>query len=399
MLGMVFGVAAVISMLAIGEGSKRKALSEIEKLGIRNIAVWSRKPPEDTQASAQATTSFVMEYGIKFQDVALMKEVVPNLQRVVVGRDVRQDVWVGRRVMTTRVLATEADYAEVMNFRPAEGRFLMPLDIQKKTAVAVITQGVRRELFPLEDPMGKWIKVGAGVFQVVGVMESRSEGGASSSFSAADLDRDVYVPLTTALDMFGTLSIRSLQGSREASRLELDEVVIQATDAKYVPEIAKVVHAIMTRNHLKEDYVEKVPLDLLIQQERTERIWNIVMGSIAGVSLLVGGIGIMNIMLASVTERTREIGIRRALGAKRRDIITQFLVETIVLAAVGGVTGIILGTLGAKVVTIYAKYDTIVTLTSIVLAFGISAAVGIVFGLYPAWKAAYMDPIEALRHE
>jgi putative ABC transport system permease protein len=396
MLGMVFGVAAVISMLAIGEGSRRQALAQIEKLGIRNIALSSRKPPEDTKASADQT-SFVSEYGLKFADAKLIKEVVPNISSVVCARDVRQDVAYGRRVMTTRVLGVEAGQAEVMNFFPMQGRFIMPLDIKFATSVAVITQGVRRELFPLEDPMGKWIKIGTEIFQIVGIMEPR---GGGATLSAADLDRDVYIPLTTALNCFGTLSMRRSQGSMEANRLQLDEIVVKAKDSKYVPEMAKVIHSILLKNHEKQDYVENVPLDLLLQRERQERIWNVVMGSIAGVSLLVGGIGIMNIMLASVTERTREIGIRRALGATRRDIVQHFLVETVVLSAVGGISGIIFGTLGAKMVSIFAAdYPTVVTLFSVVLSFGISAAVGIIFGIYPAWQAAYMDPIEALRHE
>jgi len=397
MLGMVFGVAAVISMLAIGEGSRRQALAQIEKLGIRNIAVWSRKPPQQTQATAQRTQSWIIAYGITFKDVDLVKEVVPHVTQIVVGRDVRQDAWFGRRVMTTRVLGTQAEYADVLNFHPVQGRFLLPEDIDGHTNVAVVTQGVRRELFPLEDPLGQWLRVGYSVFKIVGIMEPRGEGG--GGFSPTDLDRDIYIPLSTALDNFGTLSLRLQQGSEEISRLDLDELIVQTESADYVPEVAKVIRSVFQKNHEKEDYVAKVPLDLLLEKEATERIWKIVMGSIAGVSLLVGGIGIMNIMLASVTERTREIGIRRALGATRRDIINQFLVETIVLASTGGLTGILIGALGAKIVTYIAGYDTIVTYSSVILAVGISGAVGIIFGLYPAWKAAYMDPIEALRHE
>lgn len=395
MLGIIFGVGAVISMLAIGEGSKRKALEQIEQLGIRNIVISSRKPPEETQATTQEG-SFVFEYGLKFTDRELIEETVPWLSRVVAGRDVRQDVFVGRRLMTTRVLGTEPAFAAVLNFRVKEGRFLTQLDLDDHANVAVITQGARRELFPLEDPMNKWLKIGDTLFQVVGVMQPRSEGAATI---AADLNRDIYIPLATALDAYGTLSIRRQSGSREATQLELDELIIETADKKYVAEVAKVISAILEKTHEKQDYVEKVPLDLLMQAQQQERIWNIVMGSIAGVSLLVGGIGIMNIMLASVTERTREIGVRRALGAKRLDIIVQFLIETVVLSLVGGLTGIFLGAMGARVVTLYAQYETIVTLFSIILSFGISAAVGVIFGLYPAWKAAYMDPIEALRHE
>jgi putative ABC transport system permease protein len=396
MLGIIFGVGAVISMLAIGEGSRTQALAEIEKLGIRNIVASSRKPPEETQATTQEG-SYITEYGLTFKDVDLIKETVPFISRVVSGRDVRQDVFFGRRMMSTRVLGTGPEYAEVMNLRTARGRFLVGEDLDAKAKVAVIADGVKRKLFPLEDPMGELLRVGQELFEVVGILAPRGEG--ATAFAGADLDKDVYIPLSSALAAFGTLSIRRTAGTQEASRLELDEVIVEADESEHVPEVAKVVTAIFEKNHEKQDYVLNVPLDLLIRAERQERIWNIVMGSIAGVSLVVGGIGIMNIMLASVTERTREIGIRRAMGAMRRDIIFQFLIETIVLSVAGGMTGILLGTLAARFVTYYAGYDTIVTAFSVILAFGISAAVGIVFGIYPAWKAAYMDPIEALRHE
>ena len=396
MLGMVFGVAAVISMLAIGEGSRREALSQIEKLGINNVAMSSRKPPEKTQATTDQS-SYVLAYGLTMKDLKHIQRIVPFVRTIVWGRDVMQNVTYGRRTMITRVLGTQAAYAEVMNFRPAVGRFLLPIDTEQKANVAVIGQSVRRELFPLDDPLGKYIKVGYEPYQVVGIMEPRGSSG--GSFGSADLDRDIYIPFTSALASFGTVSFRLQGGTQEVSRRDLDEIIVQAQDSAFVPEIAKVVNAILAKNHDKQDYVVSVPLDLLLKKSATERIWNIVMGSIAGVSLLVGGIGIMNIMLASVTERTREIGIRRALGAKRRDIVQQFLVETVVLSLVGGMTGIVIGVLGAQIVTVYAGYSTIVTLFSVVLAFGISAAVGIIFGIYPAWKAAYMDPIEALRHE
>lgn len=396
MLGIVFGVAAVISMLAIGEGSQEKALAEIEKLGTRNIAIWSRKPPDETRATTEEQ-SFTMSYGLTFIDLRHIRETVPMVSRVVAGRDVRKDVTFQRRKMTTRVLGCEPTYGDVMKFFPQTGRFIRPLDMEQRNKVAVITQGARRELFPLEEPIGQWIRVGGRLFEVIGIMEPRGEG--STAFSPADLDRDIYIPLTTALELFGTTSVKRQSGSYESVELELDEIIIEAGDDQDVPEIAKVVAAILEKNHDKQDYIMKVPLDLLIQARAQERIWNIVMGSIAGVSLLVGGIGIMNIMLASVTERTREIGIRRALGAKRRDIIVQFLIETIVLSIVGGLTGIVLGAGSARLVTFYAGYDTIMTAFSVILAFGISAAVGIIFGIYPAWKAAYMDPIEALRHE
>jgi putative ABC transport system permease protein len=388
MLGIVFGVAAVIAMLAIGAGSRQEALSQIEKLGIRNVAISSRKPPEQTQATT-SQQSRVLAYGLTFKDLQQIRAVVPFVKKIVWGRDVRQDVTYGRRMITTRVFGTQAEYSDVMNFRPVTGRFLLADDLDQDANIAVIGQAVRRELFPLDDPIGKWIRVGPEAYEVVGIMEPR--GG--------NLDRGVYIPFTSAIAAFGTVSFRQQSGSREMTRLELDEITVEAEDSKYVPEIAKVLSGILRKNHETEDYVLNVPLDLLLRQEQEQRIWNIVMGSIAGVSLLVGGIGIMNIMLASVTERTREIGIRRALGAKRRDIIEQFLVETVVLSLVGGITGILIGIFGAKIVALYAGYATIVTLLSVVVAFGISAAVGVVFGIYPAWKAAYMDPIEALRHE
>jgi putative ABC transport system permease protein len=258
-----------------------------------------------------------------------------------------------------------------------------------------------QSLFPLDSPLGRDVRVGGDYYEVIGVMEPSGKGpktdGTQENVKAA-ADR-MFIPLETAKTRYGEILRKVRSGSFEQERVQLHEITIKVATPEQVPAVADAIKEVMERNHKKKDYDILVPLELLKRAERTKQIFNIVLGSIAAISLLVGGIGIMNIMLASVTERTREIGIRRALGAKRRDIITQFLVETVMLSGAGGAMGVLLGVTIPWFVSHFAGMKTIVTLWSPVVAFTISALVGVVFGIYPALRAARMDPVEALRHE
>jgi len=293
------------------------------------------------------------------------------------------------------VIGTVPEYLDLMDWSVSKGRFITPID-QKKTAnICVLGYTVATKLFGFYEPIGSDVKVGNEYYRVVGILKPRIGAGESST----DLDKDVYIPLTTAYYRFGEVIMEVGSGSFDIEQIQLQQINVRVKDVAKVLAVSKSIEAILKKKHRQIDYKMLVPLELLQQAEETKRIFSIVLGSIAGISLLVGGIGIMNIMLATITERTREIGIRRALGARKRDIRVQFLVETIVLSAFGGILGIGLGIIIPHMVTKYAEMRTVVTTESLVLAFGISAATGVVFGLYPAWRAANMDPIEALRHE
>jgi putative ABC transport system permease protein len=288
------------------------------------------------------------------------------------------------------------------NHRIAKGRFFNDGEMQERANVCVIGAEMAESLFPLEPPIGRDVRVGSDYYRVVGVMEPRGKAArndeATGDSKASAADR-MFVPLETARTRYGEVLMKQRSGSFEAERVQLHEVTVQVASREQVVDVANSIKDVMERNHKKKDYEVVVPLELLKRAERTKQIFNIVLGSIAAISLLVGGIGIMNIMLANVTERTREIGIRRALGAKRGDIVQQFVIEAVMLAAAGGLLGVFLGIAIPNGVTWFAGMRTIVTFWSPVVAFTISALIGIVFGLYPAIRAAEMDPVEALRHE
>jgi len=397
-MGIIFGVCSVIAMLSISEGASREAQEQIKRLGTNNIIVRSVKPPEEQSAGAER--QFVKTYGLTYKDAERMATTLPSVSVVVPVREISEDIWFGSRKAQGRVVGTVPWFPDISNFRPRRGRFLSYTDTQRLSTCCVLGDAIARELFTLEDPLGQRIKVRGYYFKVVGIMEERSaQRDRASAGARVDLNRNVYIALPTAIARFGELLIRRTSGSIQAERIQLHQINVKVAETEQVIGTSKAIEALLKRFHDEKDYELLVPLELLRQAERTRFIYGVVLGSIAAISLLVGGIGIMNIMLASITERTREIGIRRALGAKRRDIIMQFLVETVVLSVSGGVIGIVLGVVIPFAVTYAADMPTVITGMTICIAFGISVAVGIVFGMYPAWQAANMDPIEALRHE
>jgi len=400
-LGIVFGVCSVIAMLAIGEGASFAAQEEIKKLGSQNIILRSRKPPEQQKVSDRGSQSYVLDYGLTYTDIKRLKSTIPGVTIVVPGRILREWVYNISRRVDSDVVGTVPWYPEMRNHPVARGRFFTDPEMESGAMVCVLGAEMVSALFPIDSPIGRDVRVGSDYYRVVGVMEPRAQvkskdPGRSGGGESANR---MFIPLETAKTQFGEIIRKVRSGSFEQERVELHEVTVKVHRLEDVVDVAAAIKVLMTRNHEKEDYEIEVPLEQLKQAEAVKRIFNIVLGSIAAISLLVGGIGIMNIMLASVTERTREIGIRRALGAKRRDIIVQFLVETVMLSGAGGVMGVCLGVIIPYLVTTFADLKTIIVFWSPILAFSISALVGVVFGLYPAFRAAAMDPVEALRHE
>jgi len=400
-LGIVFGVCSVIAMLAIGEGASFEAQEQIKSLGSQNIILRSVKPPEEQKVSDKASQSYVLAYGIRYKDASRIRATIPGVTVVLPARVIRDYVWNISRRVDCEVCGTVPWYPEMRNQQVALGRFFTDIDMDAQAGVCVLGAEMVPALFPLESPLGKHVRVGGDYYQVIGIMEAR--GRAAKTGDAQEQGKPVahhmFIPLETARMRYGDVLMRRRSGSFEAERVELHELTVKVDKLERVNAVADAIKTLMERNHKKKDYEITVPLELLKRAERTKQVFNIVLGSIAAISLLVGGIGIMNIMLASVTERTREIGIRRALGARRRDIITQFLVETVLLSGVGGIIGVLLGVIIPFVVSHTAGMKTIITFWSPLLAFTISALVGVIFGIYPAMRAAEMDPVEALRHE
>jgi putative ABC transport system permease protein len=405
-LGIIFGVSSVIAMLAIGEGASRAAQEQIARLGSRNIIIKTVPPPQDKDVGSQQQTMRV--YGLTYLDAERFRNSLPNIEVVVPSRRVPQQAWYRNRKVAVEIIGTVPWYPEISTVRVISGRFLGSIDMHNRQGVCVIDENVVKELFVLDDPLNQDVKILGDYYRVVGIVSAAQavsaantiDSGAAKGKSQGGANvGNIYIPLTTVKNRFGEISLQYGTGGRSVEKVELQEITVKVGSIDQVLSTRDTLETILNRFHKKSDYQVVVPLELLKQARQTQRIFSIVLGSIAAISLLVGGIGIMNIMLATVSERTREIGIRRALGAKKRDIIIQFLSETLMLTFLGGILGIGLGSLIPFLVTHFGKMPTVITGISLVLAFGISGAVGIIFGIYPAYRAANMDPIESLRHE
>lgn len=396
-LGVVFGVASVVAMLAIGEGASEEAQEQIRKLGSQNIIVESVKPP-DSDGSSNESRSMVIEYGITLRDIQQIRQTIPGISVVVPSRKISENIWHLQYRVEGQIMGVLPIYPSMRNRETLEGRFFNEFEANEHSAVCVLSQSAARLLFPLETPTGKSVRVRGYYYRVVGVIEdeSRRVGGDSGSSPA---EAQVMIPFSTLMDHYGETFFRYKTGGFEAERVEFHEAILRVEDIQQVESRATAVRHLLSKNHTKEDWRMIVPVELLEQAAATKRIFSIVLGSIAAISLLVGGIGIMNIMLASVTERTREIGIRRALGARQADIVVQFLIETVLLSGAGGVIGVVVGIAIPIIVQEVAGVTTVVKAWAPTLAFSISVLTGIAFGIYPARRAAAMNPVQALRHE
>ncbi len=409
-LGIVIGTSAVIALMAFGKGSMQDALNDIKRQGATNIIVRSVKPSDD---SATSNRSFVAAYGLKQQDLDRFATFNDSLIRIVPMRVFPSEVrYLDRMDTKGRLVATTPEYQDVNQLELASGRFLIDADEKNMSNHCVLGAGLADKLFPFEDPLGKTVQTRGFRFLVVGVCKDRMPtGGTGGSQAAEDFNRDIYIPFSTARARVGEVVLIRTSGSRSGEKVQVSQVTI-TVDADFdtkegrarVKAVGEGIKDILKEDHLREDYAVTVPLDRLEAAEREEERFTSLLVLIASISLVVGGIGIMNIMLATVTERTREIGIRRALGAKRADIIGQFLVEAVVQTTIGGLAGVVIGLIvvfGAP--PLYKLFSgsnlpALLDWRSIVLSVGVSIVVGVVFGLYPAWRAARLDPIEALRH-
>jgi putative ABC transport system permease protein len=424
MLGIVFGVFSVIAMLAIGEGASRKAQDQVLELGANNIIVVSVKPPQQASNNEQSSGFGMFRYGLLRDDMKLLGNgAIPHVTAVIPIREVTKEARYLHRTMNSRLVGCTPEYFDINHLGMRSGRFLTQHDGEKLSNVAVIASDVADTLFPGDNPLGKSFQVEGDYYEIIGVTRSRTASAAiGGSLSGQDYNKDVYIPLETMQVRIGDDNFQRGQGSMTSESIQLHVITLQVDDSAHVISTADVIRETLELNHAgKNDYDVIVPMELLEQARQIRLIFNLVLGSIAAISLVVGGIGIMNIMLATVTERTREIGIRRALGAKRRDITEQFLTETIVLSGIGGIIGVILGVLTPHAFAgiqwlidnlgtasapgenafdnIFSGLKPIVQTWSLGLAFGISVGIGVMFGVYPAISAARLDPIEALRHE
>ena len=427
MLGIFIGVASVIYLLAFGEGISRKAAEQIESLGATNIIVRTIKPAElNLQSNSGGMRGpSITPYGITRADYDRLKSTISTVTDAIPVRELRRTFIRGGNRIDGRLVGCTSKYQDINRLVVNRGRFIEDLDGKNRLNFCVLSHDVAEKMFGYEEPLGRTVNIQSTAnmpvpYTIIGVLEYKDpSAGIGGSLTSQDFTNDIYIPIDTFWARFGDEVINMTGGSVEAEKVELSQITLQVDHRDSVLETAELIKMTIEKHHSKmKDYGITVPLELLRQAENTRVMFMVFMGLIAGISLLVGGIGIMNIMLATVTERTREIGIRRALGAKRSDIVRQFLVETIVLSVVGGALGIIAGLLCLPITKqvwwVIATYlpemytalpdtvrgiEPIIVGWSIPLSFGVSVTIGIVFGLYPAARAAAMDPIEALRHE
>ncbi|MGE0453443.1 MAG: ABC transporter permease [Vicinamibacteria bacterium] len=375
-LGVLFGVAAVVAMSAVGEGARRELLAQIESFGIDNVIVRPPIEPGVRDGPARLT----------LREAESLASVVPALEALAPVRELPLAAELGTQRFQAVALGTSPAFAEVGRLRLAQGRFLTPLDLRESKRVAVVGASVARRLAPAGALLGEAIRVGGDWFEVVGVLEPRaSPRGRALPIPARDVNGCVLVPLP------------ALVGGRGLASDALDEIVLRVAGGDAVAGAAAVTRAALVRLTRRDDFQVVVPREILRGRERARRVFAVVTGSVAALGLLVGGIGIMNIMLASVAERTAEIGIRRAIGASRRDVAAQFLVESALLTSVGGAVGLLLGSAGAFAIQRVAGWPMALAVGPLLLALLAAFAVGIGFGCYPAWRAAQLEPMEALR--
>ena len=391
MLGMIFGVAAVVAMLSIGAGAQQEVMSFIEQLGVRNLIVEAKEAPDgQTLQKVRKLSS-----GLSFQDLRIIQTNLDGISAASPRKRFTPSKLLPRPLSTDLpvVYGVTPSYTVIGNLQVASGRFFDDAETTAAAPVAVLGEAATATLFGADDPLGKYVKVNDQWFRVIGVAGPQLTVQSDvAGIPAQDRNNVIYVPLYS--------SVFRLEDGQSAQKDEIDGIYLQMKQGADITGAAALIRGILDVAHRGAgDFTIISPAQLLAEQRRTQRIFEMVMVAIASISLLVGGIGIMNIMLASVLERTREIGVRRAIGARQRDVVRQFLIETTIISLSGGVAGILLGVGLSQLIGVLAGWSTIVTTGSIVLAFGVSVFIGIVFGLYPAVRASRLDPVKALHYE
>ena len=425
-LGILFGVASVIAMLAIGKGAEREILEQMRLLGSNNVmitpVVEQHEGPADDQPDKKVTK---FSPGLTYADAQAIAHVVPGVE--VTSAEVVLNTSLTREGLrrSGKLVGVDTTYFRLTNLALAAGTTFTPLEVERGLPVAIIGHGVRTRFFTTEDPIGKPLKVGDTWVTVVGVLQDRRVSNPTAQrLGIREPNMDVYVPVHTMLlrfrnraqltqrdielaarpaqmaAAFGDTAVTEEERQERSNRNQLDRIIVRVTQSKLVPSVAEVAQRMLARRHnAVVDFEITVPELLLKQERRTRAIFNVVLGAIASISLIVGGIGIMNIMLASVLERIREIGVRRAVGATQKDILFQFLSEAVLISVAGGVAGILAGTGISSGIERVAGIKTIVSYLSVVVAFGVSFTVGLAFGIVPAYRAARQDPVVCLRYE
>ncbi len=396
-LGIILGVASVEAMVSISEGARQETLARIAVLGVDNVIVRSIKPSQTEVGNQNSQQRWQAEYGLLRRDLQHLRQTFPNIRYAVGLRNTRKRLYAANgQELDVSIVATEPDYLKITRSSIPYGRFLTMIDQQTASQVCVIGSGAARKVFKYRHPIGESVRIGNDWYQVVGVLENTA---ALRDAGGDDVNNFLFIPLATAQARYGDQSFSQGMGTYEQVKIQLDSIAIQMEDSDLVVPTAQRLENYLGKTHKLKDYELLIPLELMRQKVATQRIWTIVMVVIASISLVVGGVGIMNIMLANVTARRKEIGTRRALGARRRDIIRQFLFESATLTSLGGVVGVAGGYILARGVSHYAKWPTIVTPGSIILSFAVSCFVGLIFGFWPANEAARVSPIEALRSD
>ena len=388
MLGIIFGVASVIAMLSVGEGAKREAIAKYQDLGVNNIIIREKKLSEAELEEVRAKFS----QGLSIRDANAIAEIVPTVTKIAAQAEIDTEIRYSDKSVKSTLVGITSNYLEMMNYKIGRGELMNDSHHNRKLKVCILGAGVANTLFGYADPIGEMVKVEDQWLEVIGVLESKSLFTETvGELAARDLNTDVYVPISMFLSRFPRKS--ALTG-------EIQQITAQVSNSNALMEASKLIDEIIKRHHFNnQDYNIVIPYELLKQEEKERQIYNILLGAIAAISLIVGGIGIMNIMLATVLERTREIGTRRAIGARKSDIMTQFVTEAIAISMVGGMVGVLLGIVLSLSISLFTDITTSIQLYSVFIAFTFSVVVGICFGYMPAKNAANLKPIESMRYE